>query len=308
MCALLRHIKVIPFDNYSTNRCHCRRRPNPPSLLLPFGTSKTMDNTTINEGHIDPSACARSGLDPAVYDSHFTDGVQTKCAAGEYCLQPRDVPVANLFHRCMVCTLRMHSYVTCGDTYESFKSDHGIPSLPPYGQYMVARYADREEELHICGSCIEKFSSNNTSPTLSTSNVTPAGNDEVDFSSDVGPYEHAAGDETGADDDDDADTEVATITDSTNGGLVLPADPTQWSKDHWQHWVQTKMTWKDIRITLTSCNHTGASQSSPTTRVRGITVTATYEKPIVGVTVEHWRPIYIVFQQIVQRHEKGKDL
>lgn len=176
-------------------------------------------DTTTNTDHLDPTACARSGLNPAVYASHFIDGIQTKCAAGNHCLQPPNMSVSDSFHRCMVCTLRMHSYVTCGATYESFRSKHGIPSLPPYGQFMLAQFANREEQLQICGCCIEKYRNKNISSSSSACSFAHTGNgdDEVDFSLDVGPYENSA--------HDDDVTMTMTMT-TTMPMLKLPTLPT----------------------------------------------------------------------------------
>lgn len=237
----------------------------------------------MHQSSIDPSSCARYGRDPVSYASHFTDGIQTKCAAGKDCKQAVDAPVANSFHRCISCDLRMHSWVTCGDLWDGFLARIGsafkVPYLPPHGQDKLAEYAGRDtEQLQICACCMKHLLAKISSPS-SVKNICPTSDDDiVDFRSD--PRDDYEDDAATAVDD----VEVAVIT------APPPDDPKMWSKEQWEEFVKT-MTWRDFRFSLTDCNRTGPSKTSAMTKLRGIAVSEEYEKPLSAVTVEFWRPV-----------------
>ena len=112
--------------------------------------------------HPSLTGLALSGLDAEAYAALFSDGVQTTCAANDKCKAAAEMDIRGSSHRCMGCSLSIHSPMFCGSLFDEWlptvNSVGFHPSmLAPYGQGKFNDYSDRlgETGLYICHGCID---------------------------------------------------------------------------------------------------------------------------------------------------------
>ncbi len=64
-----------------------------------------------------------AGMDSALFDTFIVNDVQTKCAAGDWCLAHSGASLDDSFHRCMSCGLKIHSALLCGCHFKEWIED-----------------------------------------------------------------------------------------------------------------------------------------------------------------------------------------
>ncbi len=114
-----------------------------------------------------------AGMDSALFDTFIDNGVQTKCAAGDWCRA--HFGASDSFHPCMSCGLKIHSDLLCGCHFKEWIEDINEDGLfqqimlPPcrQGKYteFIQGFASSLDICHCCCRNVEqKMSTRGNSP------------------------------------------------------------------------------------------------------------------------------------------------
>jgi hypothetical protein len=90
-----------------------------------------------------------AGMDSALFDTFFINGVQIKCAAGEWCTAHPGASLDDSFHRCMSCGLKIHSALLCGRLFGEWLEDNQDGSFNPT---MLPCHGHRKYDAFVQGS------------------------------------------------------------------------------------------------------------------------------------------------------------
>lgn len=65
-----------------------------------------------------------ASMDSALFDTFIVNGVQTKCAMGDWCGVHSGASLDDSFHCCMSCGLKIHSALLCGRHFREWIEDN----------------------------------------------------------------------------------------------------------------------------------------------------------------------------------------